>query len=123
MPPVLADPQRLEQVVINLVQNALRYTPPGGIVMMMAKSEGKQVAISVIDTGPGIDPAEHELVFERFYRGDASRTRMTGGAGLGLAIALELVRAMQGDLTLTNAPGRGACFTITLPTATAPDTR
>ncbi|OAN47468.1 hypothetical protein A6A03_10340 [Chloroflexus islandicus] len=124
IPPILADPQRLEQVMINLVQNALRYTPPGGIVMVMAKSEGTQVAISVIDTGPGIDPAEHELVFERFYRGDTSRARATGGAGLGLAIALELVRAMQGDLTLTNAPGQGACFTITLPatTITAPDT-
>ncbi|WP_322512439.1 HAMP domain-containing sensor histidine kinase [Chloroflexus sp.] len=124
MPPVLTDPQRLEQVLINLVQNALRHTPPGGIVMIKAQREREQVAISVIDTGPGIAGDERELVFERFYRGDASRARTTGGAGLGLAIARELVRAMNGDVRLCDAPGHGACFTVILPAITtmAPDT-
>jgi signal transduction histidine kinase len=115
LPAVSADPMRLEQVLRNLVQNALRHTPPGGIVVIEAETaEADAVRISVADTGIGIAPEDLDHVFERFYRGDSSRTRETGGAGLGLALVQELVQAMGGTVAVESTPGRGSRFTLTL---------
>jgi signal transduction histidine kinase len=114
-PHVAADPMRLEQVLRNLVQNALRYTPPGGIIVLEAEpAAGGMVRISVADTGVGIAAEDLGQIFDRFYRGDSSRARETGGAGLGLALVQELVRAMGGDVGVESTPGRGSRFMITL---------
>lgn len=115
LPHITADPTRLEQVLRNLLQNALRHTPPGGIIVLDAEPADKMhVQISVADTGVGIAPEDLGNVFERFYRGDSSRARETGGAGLGLALVQELVRAMGGTVTVESTPGRGSRFMITL---------
>lgn len=115
LPAVAADPARLEQVLRNLAQNALRHTPPGGIVAFEARDEGAAgVALVVADTGVGIEPADLPHVFERFYRGDSSRARETGGAGLGLSLVHELVTAMGGEVSVESTPGRGSRFTVRL---------
>lgn len=114
LPPIMADRARLEQVLLNLVQNALRHTPPGGIVAIEAAAGDDMVALTVADTGVGIPDDELPLVFDRFYRGDSSRARETGGAGLGLALVRELVQAMGGTVVAESAPGRGSRFTVTL---------
>jgi two-component system phosphate regulon sensor histidine kinase PhoR len=114
-PNVLADRGRLAQVLMNLVRNAITHTPEGGLVAIEVKPlEEGPVELSVSDTGPGIAPEDKEKIFERFYRTDASRTRMTGGFGLGLAIAREMVDAMGGHLSVDSAPGQGSRFTVTL---------
>ncbi|GAB4128957.1 MAG: hypothetical protein OHK0050_42740 [Roseiflexaceae bacterium] len=112
---IWADPARLEQILLNLLQNALRHTPPGGIIVVEAQAEPAHVAIAVADTGVGIEPADLPHIFERFYRGDTSRARETGGAGLGLALVRELTEAMGGSVTATSQVGRGSRFTIRLP--------
>ncbi|MGH2403614.1 MAG: sensor histidine kinase, partial [bacterium] len=118
LPPVLADPDRIAQVLTNLVGNALQYTPPGGRVEVRARLEDGAVAVAVTDTGIGI-AAEHLLhVFDRFYRVDRSRARASGGTGIGLTIARHLVEAHRGSISAESAgPGRGSMFTVTLPTA------
>jgi signal transduction histidine kinase len=115
-PQVWADPQRLAQVLGNLIENALRHTPPGGRVDVSARTDHDEVTLRVADTGEGI-PTEHlPHLFERFYRVDAARNRDHGGAGIGLAIAKALVEAHGGRITATSdGPGRGAAFTISLP--------
>ena len=115
-PSVWADPQRLAQVLGNLIENALRHTPPGGRVDVSARANHDELTVRVADTGEGI-PAEHlPHLFERFYRVDASRNRDHGGAGIGLAIAKALVEAHGGHVTATSdGPGRGTAFTISLP--------
>ncbi|TAK20596.1 MAG: hypothetical protein EPO26_16325 [Chloroflexota bacterium] len=114
---VEADPDRIEQVLLILIDNALKYTPSGGTVTVAARRDDGAVAIDVTDTGPGIDPAHLARVFDRFYRADAARTRAEGGTGLGLAIAKSIVDAHSGQLTLANAPGAatGARATLRLP--------
>ncbi len=114
LPPVQADRARLEQVLLNLAQNALRHTPPGGIVAFEGSANDDHVLLSVADTGIGIPPDELELVFERFYRGDSSRARETGGAGLGLALVKELTEAMGGHVAVESSPGKGTRFTLHL---------
>lgn len=115
LPPVRADRTRLEQVLRNLAQNALRHTPPGGIIVFEAQVQADGlVALSVADTGMGISPEDLPHVFDRFFRGDSSRTRETGGAGLGLALVRELVDAMGGCVTAESTIGRGSRFTVTL---------
>lgn len=116
LPPVTVDSDRIGQVLGNLLDNALRHTPPGGTVTVTARRSGHDVQIQVADTGDGV-PAEHLAhVFERFYRVDAARDRAHGGSGIGLAIAKALVEAHGGRITATSAgPGRGAQFTLTLP--------
>ena len=114
LPQVLADRGRLEQVLLNLAQNALRHTPPGGIVAFEGAARDGMVTLGVADTGVGIAPDELSLVFERFYRGDSSRARETGGAGLGLALVRELVVAMGGSVVTESTPGRGSRFSVTL---------
>ncbi|MGH7776758.1 MAG: ATP-binding protein [Candidatus Dormibacterales bacterium] len=110
-----ADPDRLTQVLTNLVRNAVNYTPEGGVVSLRAADGGPQHAvISVSDTGSGIPPEELERIFDRFYRTDASRTRNTGGFGLGLSIVRELVEAMGGSVHATSKVGFGSTFWISL---------
>ena len=117
LPPLLADPTRLEQVLLNLLQNALRYTPTGGIIAVEGSADDTTVTLAVTDTGVGIDAEELPLVFERFYRTDGGRARTHGGAGLGLALVRELATAMGGSASVTSTPGRGSRFSIVLPRA------
>lgn len=119
LPQVRADTNRVMQVLLNLLGNALQYTPEGGQVALSARREGAMVAFSVRDTGIGI-PAEHlPHVFERFYRVDKSRSRIGGGSGIGLTIARHLVEAHDGRITASSAgAGQGSTFTFTLPLAT-----
>lgn len=118
--PVMADRARLRQALGNLVGNALRYTPAGGIVTVRVRTGGDEVVVTVTDTGPGIAPEHLPRLFDRFSRVDASRSRATGGSGLGLAITRTLVEAHGGSVTAESAPGRGAAFTVRLP-ARGPD--
>jgi len=114
-PFVLGDADRLAQVLRNLLSNALRHTPAGGRVSLAVTRAGEQVRVQVADTGSGIRPEDLPHVFDRFYRGDRSRSRQGGGAGLGLAIARQIVAAHGGTLTVTSEPGEGATFTMALP--------
>ena len=110
-----ADRRRLAQVLRNLLRNAVTYTPPGGVVRVEVAREGPDVAIRVIDTGSGI-PAEHlPLVWERFHRVDPSRSRSTGGMGLGLAVVRQLVEGMGGRVWAESEEGRGSTFAVVLP--------
>lgn len=110
---VSGDVTRLQRVLANLLDNAIKYTEAGGRVRLEAKRNKSDVTVSVIDSGMGISGAELPHVFERFYRHD--RSRSTPGSGLGLTLALAFVRAHGGDITVTSAPGEGATFTVTLP--------
>src|SRR5664280_1695754 len=116
--PVVVDPDRIGQVLGNLLDNALRHTPAGGQVTLRAQASGQTVTIAVSDTGEGI-PAEHlPHLFERFYRVDSARDRVHGGSGIGLAIAKALVEAHGGQIAATSAgPGRGSTLQVTLPRA------
>ncbi|MFN2120106.1 MAG: sensor histidine kinase [Anaerolineales bacterium] len=113
--PVRMDTMRIGRVLNNLVANALRYTPSDGRIQVIASRTGDGVAVSVSDTGRGIDAEDLPQVFNRFYRGEKSRSKSTGGSGLGLAIARGIVRAHHGDLVVKSAPGEGSRFTFTLP--------
>ncbi|NOX61869.1 MAG: cell wall metabolism sensor histidine kinase WalK [Chloroflexi bacterium] len=115
LPDILVDPDRMAQVLGNLVSNALRFTPEGGEIRLGAKEEGGAVRLEVQDTGPGIPPDKLPHIFERFYRGDAARTVGEGQSGLGLAIAKSLVEAHGGDIGVKSELGKGTTFTITLP--------
>ncbi|HVG00164.1 MAG TPA: ATP-binding protein [Chloroflexia bacterium] len=117
LPRVKADRVRLEQVVLNLLQNALRYTLPGGIIAVEGRADDGVVTLSIDDTGVGIPAEELEMVFERFYRSDQSRARESGGAGIGLALVKELVGAMDGKVWVQSTPGRGSRFSVALPQA------
>ena len=110
------DPERMAQVLGNLVSNALFYTAAGGRITLSAADQGENVLISVSDTGPGIDPADLANVFDRFYRADSSRQH-DGGAGLGLSIARSLVELQGGRISVQSQPGQGTCFDIKLPAA------
>ena len=112
---VMGDPDRLRQLLLNLVDNALKYTPPGGEVTLSLQREPGWVCISVADTGIGIPPEDLPHIFERFYRSDKARTRGKGGTGLGLAIAKWIAEAHNGRITVESAPGKGSTFTVWLP--------
>jgi len=117
---VRADPDRLAQVIRNLVANALRHTPGGGEIALQCSADSKQpgfVTVRVEDTGEGIPLEDLPRVFDRFYRGDKSRTRTSSGAGLGLAIAKAWVEAMGGKIGVASERGRGSQFWFTLPRA------
>jgi two-component system, OmpR family, sensor histidine kinase BaeS len=113
--PVLADAQRMHQVVTNLLGNALKFTPPGGRVTLQAGPAGGQARVSVADTGPGIAADELPRIFDRFWRG--RQAAGVAGTGIGLAVVAELVRAHGGTVTATSTPGQGTQLVVTLPRA------
>jgi len=112
---LVADPIRLRQVFGNLVHNAIRHTPAGGSVTITARRVADRVVVEVADTGSGIAPGDLPYVFDRFWRAEKSRSRQTGGSGLGLPIARKLAEAHGGSLTVASTPGRGSTFTVLLP--------
>jgi signal transduction histidine kinase len=113
--PVLMDVQQIGRVLSNLVGNALRHTPPGGTVRVEARRVAGSVQVSIHDTGEGIDAQDLPHIFERFYRGEKSRSRATGGAGLGLAIAKGIVEAHGGEIGVESEQGQGTSLTFMLP--------
>jgi two-component system phosphate regulon sensor histidine kinase PhoR len=114
-PQARADRRAVEHVLENLLDNAAKYTEPGGRIEVRARREGDLVAVDVADTGIGISEADQIRVFERFYRVDRARSRDLGGTGLGLSIVKHLVQAMGGEVRLRSALGLGSTFTFTLP--------
>jgi signal transduction histidine kinase len=115
LPSIKADPDRIRQVLGNLVSNAIRYSPEGGSIILSAMEVEQGVVIRVSDNGPGIAEEDLPHVFDRFYRGDKSRQRDKGGSGLGLAIAKSLVYLHGGDIRVNSQPGAGTTFTVWLP--------
>jgi signal transduction histidine kinase len=113
--PVTMDAPRIGRVLANLTSNALRHTPAGGQVHLAARRTTGGVEVEVRDTGEGIRPEDLPYVFDRFYRGEKSRSRATGGAGLGLAIARGIVEAHGGSIRVESEAGQGARFVFVLP--------
>jgi two-component system OmpR family sensor kinase len=116
---VMGDPDRLREVVDNLLDNAIRHAPRGSTVTVGVRREGARARLSVRDAGPGLSPQEQARVFDRFYRADGSRARNSGGMGLGLSIAKAIVDAHRGRISVRSAPGEGSCFLVDLPLAPA----
>jgi len=117
LPAALGDSASLQEVLLNLLDNAVCYTPPGGNVLVRASLRGDRIVIAVIDTGVGIPRAEQERIFERFYRVDPARSRELGGTGLGLSIAKHLVESNNGQIEVESEVGRGSTFSVSLPIA------
>jgi len=120
LPQVQADEQRITQVLFNLISNALRHTPAGGTITVNAELREDRVQVSVRDTGTGISPEDLPHVFERFYRADRSRARSTGGSGLGLTIAKQIVEAHGGQIWAQSWLGAGSTFAFGLPLSAPP---
>jgi signal transduction histidine kinase len=114
-----ADASRTDQVLHNLLQNAVRHTPPGGIVAVEVREEASEVVLEVKDTGEGIAQDVLPHIWERFYRPEHARSRSGGGTGLGLALVKELTEGMGGSVAAESVLGQGSCFTIRLPRAGA----
>jgi PAS domain S-box-containing protein len=114
LPPASADPDRLQQVLLNLLDNAIKYSPNGGPVVLTVSGPTKGIRIAVSDRGLGIPSSEQKRIFEKFYRLDTQLTRAGGGTGLGLYITRELVRRMGGTIAVESEPGRGSTFTVDL---------
>jgi signal transduction histidine kinase len=112
---IRGDAFRLKQVVVNLVDNAIKYNRPGGAVTISVGHEDGSGVVEVRDTGIGIAPADQKFIFERFYRVDKSRSREKGGSGLGLAIVKKIVEDHSGNITVESTPGQGSTFRIFLP--------
>jgi two-component system phosphate regulon sensor histidine kinase PhoR len=123
LPRLLTDQRALEQVVANLVDNAIKYCPSGASVTIAGEAAPGAVKIVVRDTGHGIDPKHLPRLFERFYRVDAGRSRDVGGTGLGLSIVKHLVEAMGGQVTVESEVGKGSSFALTLPPKPVPPAR
>lgn len=115
LPPVWADPRRVRQVLHNLVENAIKYSPQGGAITLGAQIGNDSVQVSVADQGIGLDPQQLERVFDRFYQVDSASTRKVGGSGLGLSICKAIVEAHGGKIWAESQPGRGSTFYFTLP--------
>src|SRR5579864_1553565 len=115
LPRIDADPDRLRQIVQNLVENAVRYTPAGGEIQVSMQADEADVRLVVSDTGVGVAAADLPYIFRHFYRADQSRARSSGGTGLGLAIVKSLVEAHGGRVAVESAVGRGSTFTVTFP--------
>ena len=121
LPELTVDSIRIRQVLFNLLANALRYTQAGGQVTVSATATASEVLLVVQDTGEGLDPEQLAAVFDRFYRGDKSRSRETGGTGLGLAIVKAIIEAHGGQVTAQSAgQGQGCAFVVTLPLNSQP---
>ena len=123
LPEVIANPRALDQVLINLVDNAIKYTPDGGRIAMRAEVDSDSVTLEIENTGPGIPSDQLERIFERFYRVDAGRSREMGGTGLGLSIVRHLVARMGGEIEARSEPGRWTRFRLTLGRAGVTSTR
>ena len=123
LPPVFVDRERVHQVLFNLLDNAVRLTPPGGAVMVSAHRHDGSVDVHVADTGPGIAPEHLPRLFERFYRVDPARSAKDGGTGIGLAIARSVVEAHGGRIRAESEEGKGSVFTFELPVAPTAQTR
>jgi signal transduction histidine kinase len=117
LPPVSADSARLQQVLINLLTNAYKFTPEGGTITVDATAAAEHVSIAVRDTGIGIAPEHAKVIFEPFRRVETGYARSQSGTGLGLALSRRLVELMGGTLTLESAPEAGSTFTVSLPKA------
>jgi two-component system sensor histidine kinase BaeS len=115
---VRVDPDRMRQVVANLLTNAVKFTPAEGTVRLIVRAAEGSAYLEVADTGPGVPPEEQERIFERFFRGNAGRAM--GGTGIGLAVVKELVESHDGVILLQSSPGKGARFVVRLPLASAP---
>ena len=113
--PMTADPRRLHQLFVNLLDNAVKYNRPGGRVRATASAGSARLTVTVADTGIGIDPSHFERLFERFYRVDKSRSRKMGGTGLGLSIVKHIVQLYGGEIGVESVPGEGTAFTVRLP--------
>lgn len=113
----LGDRSRFVQVLMNLIRNAIRYTPEGGIILVTSEGRADTIEIAVRDTGSGIPPDDLPHIFDRFYRADPSRNRGSGGAGLGLSIARDLIAAMGGTISARSVLDEGTVFTIAMPRA------
>ena len=113
LPPARADASRIFQVLMNLVHNAIKFTPPGGRITISAKPLGDRLVVSVSDTGIGIAPEHLPRIFERFFKADKSRA--SEGSGLGLAIAKHIVQAHNGEIWVESEQGKGSTFSFSLP--------
>jgi signal transduction histidine kinase len=109
------DDELLKRMLLNLLDNAVKYTPEGGAISMVLKRQNGNARITVRDTGIGIAPDQQARVFDRFYRVDKARSRAHGGAGLGLSIARWIVEAHAGVIYVESATGKGSCFNVELP--------
>ena len=119
LPAVVGDPERVTQILTNLVSNAHKYTPPGGSMTITTRAAHARVRVTVQDTGIGLTPKERRQLFTKFFRAQHPMVREVGGTGLGLAITRALVELHGGKLTVTSAPGRGSTFSFTLPATPA----
>lgn len=117
LPAIQADPDKLRQVFVNLLDNAIKFNKPGGRVTAGAKAVSEGVCIEIADTGSGIPEADLPRIFERFYRVDKARSRELGGTGLGLSIVKHLVELQRGRIEVKSRLGQGTTFTVTLPTS------
>jgi two-component system sensor histidine kinase BaeS len=122
LPPIHADPDRLRQVLSNLISNAVRATPPDGRITLHASATASHVTITLSDTGTGIDPTALPHIFDRFWRADPARGRRTGGSGLGLAIARQIISDHRSAIHVDSELGTGTTFTITMPVGAQPST-
>ena len=111
----MCDENKLRQVLVNLLDNGIKYSPDGGKVGIRLERDGNGCLIEVSDEGLGIPSSERERIFEKFYRLDPQQTKGVGGSGLGLYICRELVERMDGQLTVESEPGVGSRFTVSLP--------
>jgi signal transduction histidine kinase len=114
---VMADRDRLDQIMLNLLGNAVKYTPRGGSIQVAVRCDARTVDISVTDSGPGIPEEKHEVIFQPFVQLGTNADGTTGGVGLGLAISRDLARSMGGNVRVQSSVGRGSTFTVTLPRA------
>jgi signal transduction histidine kinase len=111
---------RLEQALVNLLDNAVKFNKPGGEVRIDARADGGRIVLSVSDTGAGIPSSDVPRIFERFYRVDRARSRAVGGTGLGLSIVKHVVERMDGAISVESRLGQGSTFTVSLPAAAEP---
>lgn len=118
LPCLVGEPVQLRRLFTNLIENALHYTPSGGVVEIKTSHAGSHLYVNVQDTGVGIAPEQIEHVFDRFWRADRSRSYHAGGAGLGLAIAQAIAQNHGGSIAITSQLGVGSCFTVRLPANT-----
>jgi two-component system sensor histidine kinase BaeS len=123
LPRINVEPDRIRQVLVNLLTNAHEYSPPGASIRAAATRVGDEVEIAVTDDGPGIPPEQTEHIFDRFTRGDAGLTQRVGGTGLGLAISKSLVELHGGTIGVESTPGEGATFRVRLPATSADGTK